>query len=124
MMGNYHVRFLGGKGAVTPLTYPVGFKEYMDNLKRAIRLLDEIIENPEMLQSNISKFQHIVWHESNHDNKSESKYWSSLGDLAYDLEYYEPNPEWRKEDLSYYGDERAIEEIRSFRIKLQKEYGL
>jgi len=23
MMGNYHVRFLGGKGAVTPLTYPV-----------------------------------------------------------------------------------------------------
>jgi hypothetical protein len=24
MMGNYHVRFLGGKGVVTPLTYPVG----------------------------------------------------------------------------------------------------
>ena len=23
MMGNYHVRFLGGKGVVTPLTYPV-----------------------------------------------------------------------------------------------------
>jgi len=23
MMGNYHVRFLGGKGAVRPLTYPV-----------------------------------------------------------------------------------------------------
>jgi hypothetical protein len=24
MMGNYHVRFLGGNGAVKPLTYPVG----------------------------------------------------------------------------------------------------
>jgi hypothetical protein len=23
MMGNYHVRFLGGKGAEKPLTYPV-----------------------------------------------------------------------------------------------------
>jgi hypothetical protein len=26
MMGNYHVRFLGGKGVVTPLTYPVPTK--------------------------------------------------------------------------------------------------
>jgi hypothetical protein len=24
MMGNYHVRFLGEKGAATPLTYPAG----------------------------------------------------------------------------------------------------
>jgi hypothetical protein len=28
MMGNYHVRFLGGKGAERPLTYPV-LKEYI-----------------------------------------------------------------------------------------------
>jgi len=27
MMGNYHVRFLGGKGAVMPLTYPVLMNE-------------------------------------------------------------------------------------------------
>ena len=27
MMGNYHVRFLGGKGVVTPLTYPVREEE-------------------------------------------------------------------------------------------------
>jgi hypothetical protein len=30
-------------------------------------------------------------------------------DLAYDLDFYEPNPIWRSEDPSYYGEERLVE---------------
>jgi hypothetical protein len=31
-------------------------------------------------------------------------------DLAYDLDFYEPNKEWKKQDISFYGEER-LEEI-------------
>jgi len=37
MMGNYHVRFLGGKGVVTPLTYPV-------HTNKGTKMDDDLIE--------------------------------------------------------------------------------
>ena len=30
MKGNFHVRFLGGKGVVIPLTYPIGLADIAD----------------------------------------------------------------------------------------------
>ena len=36
MSGNYHVRFLGGKGAVRPLTYPVAKPGFQYKKMRAI----------------------------------------------------------------------------------------
>lgn len=33
-------------------------------------------------------------------------------DLAYDLDYFVANPEWRREDPSYYGEKRLEEEVR------------
>ena len=35
--------------------------------------------------------------------------WELLGDLSVDLDYYEPNPEFRVEDPSFYGEERLKE---------------
>lgn len=34
---------------------------------------------------------------------------SLIRDLAYDLDYYEPDEIKRKEELSFFGDERAVE---------------
>jgi len=47
MMGNYHVRFLGGKGVVTPLTYPVFRRENMLELfaKPILDVISTFIKN-------------------------------------------------------------------------------
>ena len=37
--------------------------------------------------------------------------WETLSDLAVDLDYYEPDPIDRREDASYYGDQRVEVEI-------------
>ena len=42
-----------------------------------------------------------------------------LRELALDLDFYEPNPEWRLEDSSYYGQGRLEEEIRSGLARLK-----
>ncbi len=34
-----------------------------------------------------------------------------LGNLAYDLEFFVPDPVHRREDPSYYGPDRALDEI-------------
>ena len=45
MMGNYHVRFLGGKGAVTPPTYPVCTNHFTGEIqmRKAIMFLLTVI---------------------------------------------------------------------------------
>lgn len=61
----------------------------------------------------ISEFQELIW---NDDNANEI-----LSELAYDLDFYEPNEELRKEDSSYYGDDRLEEEVKLAIQKLQEQ---
>ena len=42
-----------------------------------------------------------------------------LLDLAHDLEYYVPDESERKEDSSYYGNDRLLREIRSALSRLE-----
>jgi hypothetical protein len=51
----------------------------------------------------ISEFQYLAWN-SNEDN-------DIIVTIAHDLDYYEPNEEHRKEDPSFYGDEKLEEVI-------------
>ena len=44
--------------------------------------------------------------------------WEILADLAYDLDFYVSDPSRRREDASYYGEERLIREIRESLTKL------
>ena len=62
----------------------------------------------------VAEFQRQVWDAE----RPEDAVWEVLSDLAYDLDFWVPNPEWRKQDLSYYGDERLEAEIRSALEKL------
>lgn len=61
----------------------------------------------------ISEFQELIW---NDENANEI-----LPELAYDLDFYEPNEEWRKEDPSYYGDDRLEVVIKTAIQKLQEQ---
>lgn len=42
-----------------------------------------------------------------------------LVELAWDLEYYVSDPQWREEDPSYYGDERLEQEINEALQKIE-----
>lgn len=66
----------------------------------------------------IKEFQNIIWDDTSiqDDNLNDV-----LTDVAYRLDFYEPNEEWRKEDPSYYGDDRLEEEIKSAIQKLQEQ---
>jgi hypothetical protein len=43
-----------------------------------------------------------------------------LYELAYDLEFFEPNSQYRKESPSFFGYERALEEIHAAILKLRR----
>jgi len=66
----------------------------------------------------IEKLQNIIWNDETVEDESLN---NILTDIAYIFDFYEPNENWRKEDPSYYGEERlemeilsAIEKINNF----------
>jgi len=77
-----------------------------------MEMLEKILNDNLNRKQLISEFQELIW---NDENPNEM-----LSKLAYDLDFYEPNHEWRKEDLSYYGDERLEKEIKLVIEKLKK----
>ena len=83
----------------------------MAEFSQLLDLLQEAVAEPAKLPTLIPKFQDLVWH-------SKIAYPSELadetmGELAYDLDYYEADPKYRAEDPSFFGEERALAEIRS-----------
>ena len=65
----------------------------------------------------INKICDLVWDDM---SVQDDKLNDILTDIAYILEDYEPNEEWRKASLSYYGDERLEREIKSALQKLEQ----
>jgi hypothetical protein len=68
--------------------------------------------------SHIKKVCDLIWDD---ETVQDDKLSDTLTDIAYTLEDYEPNPTWRKQDPSYYGDERLEQEIISA-LQILKEY--
>ena len=86
------------------------------NLKNeSIELLDAVLASPERLDDLIPKLQQTIWSD---ESDKETPELEILRDLAYDLEYYVSDPDMRKEDPTFYGPERALEEIQLARRKL------
>lgn len=73
--------------------------------------LRDALTQPETLPAAVEQFLRVYWPAECPPDVDE-RAWDILGDLATDLEYYEPNPEWRKESTSFYGEERALAKIR------------
>ncbi|MDR2274876.1 MAG: hypothetical protein LBF27_28465 [Sphingobacterium sp.] len=64
----------------------------------------------------IKEFQDIVWDDTSIQNEMLN---DILTDIAYNLDFYEPNDEWRKENPSFYGDDRLEKEVKIAIQKLQ-----
>lgn len=78
-----------------------------------MQILVQILQDKKNRDNLIKKFQEEIW---NNDNANEI-----LSELAYDLDFYEPNEDWRKENSSYYGDERLEQEIKLALEKLKSK---
>lgn len=59
----------------------------------------------------VKRFQPMVWDNEGPIGAPEVD--SALRDLAYDLDFFEPDERLRAEDRSFYGEARFEEEIRS-----------
>jgi len=72
-------------------------------------MLKEAVKNPARRQSLIATFQREVWNLEKVEKPDRVR--EVLQELAYDFDFYVPDPALRREDPSYYGDERLVEEI-------------
>jgi len=77
--------------------------------ERFIFMLKEALKDQHHRRNILSNFQREIWN----FNKvgQQSPIFEVFSDLAHDLDYYEPDPQIRQEDPSYYGDERLEKEI-------------
>jgi hypothetical protein len=78
-----------------------------------MELLEKILRDKANRKQLIKEFQELIW--------SDDKADEILSELALDLDYYEPNEEWRKQDPSYYGDDRLEEEIKSALKRIEEK---
>ena len=84
-----------------------------------IQLLQTVLGTEHRVkQELIKKFQDEVWNDESIQDETLNEI---LSELAYDLDFYEPNEEWRKESLSYYGDDRLEEVVKTAIQKLQEQ---
>ena len=80
--------------------------------------LEKIITDKESRPKEIKFFQTLIWE---NDLSFCNEVDECLSDLAQDLDYYEKSDKIRKEDSSYYGETRLIQEIQSS-LKIIKKH--
>lgn len=75
-------------------------------------LLNEILSEKQAgkREKLIENFQNSIWIKDE-VNENDPLY-EIYNELAYDLEFYDPNPKYGEENFSSYGDERLEREIR------------
>lgn len=84
-----------------------------------IQSLQSILEAKQLRRVKLIKeFQEKIW---NDESIKDERLNGILSELAYDFDFYEPNEQLRKEDPSYYGDDRLKEQINSVLQMIQKE---
>lgn len=80
-------------------------------MKQIIYLIEKILNNKSTRLNNIKLLQEIIW-----DSDLSS---SVLSELAYDLDFYEPNLDFKKEDTNYYGDDELEEMLNRIMLLIQ-----
>lgn len=82
-----------------------------------MEILKAILSDEVNRKQLIKQFQQSIWDkEEDKDNVIDE----ILSELAYDLDFYEPDKELRKESTSYYGDDRLEAEIKSALQKIEQ----
>jgi len=81
--------------------------------------LNKILFEKEPLRSDLIKhFQDKIWSDEIIEDETLEEI---LTELAYDLDFYEPNEDWRKQSPSYY-DSGKLEEVIKLNIKRIENY--
>lgn len=75
-------------------------------MEKLIELLHKILFEKKERKACIKEFQEIVWNMKASDARVEI-----LKEMAYDLDFYQPDSKLRYEEDAYYGDERLEEEV-------------
>jgi len=89
----------------------------MESLADIINLLYRILKAQGLEKiTHIASFQKYIFDDSFPENENFSVV---LCDLAYDMDFYEPNEEQRKQSPSFYGDEELGKRIKSTIAKLE-----
>jgi len=91
----------------------------MKTIVELIQVLQTILdaEHPDRVKL-IKEFQEEVWNDESIQDKTLNEI---LAEFAYDLDFYEPDKEWRKEASSYYGDDKLEEVVKNTIQKLHKQ---
>lgn len=89
-------------------------------MDKLIFILRKILNENETKQIEIliKEFQKIIW-DNQTINNSDTRFEIFSG-LAQDLDYYEPNPIVRKENFSYFGNEKLKNKISKFLKEIEK----
>lgn len=89
----------------------------MISIAEKVDNLNKILEEKEPVRAELIKtFQNKVLNDETIEDESLNEI---LTELAFDLDFYEPNEEWQQEDNSFYGTERLAEVLKSALQKLQ-----
>lgn len=83
----------------------------IESMTDLVALLRLALSNRAKRVPAIKAFQNYIFNSSLPIPGATAEQWEALSDLAVDLDYYEPDPIARREDPSYYGDQRVEVEI-------------
>ncbi len=81
----------------------------MASLDQLIELLQHVFHAPEKRLAALQEFQALVIKTDSLPEGATEEQVEILADLAWDLEYYVRDPQMRREDASFYGEDRLEE---------------
>lgn len=87
------------------------------DVSEIVKLMREIVRDRRALPEAIASLQRLVWKEPLTGSSAAQEI---LRELAYDLEYYEPDPRARAEDSSFYDGARAVAEIEEALTRIER----
>lgn len=90
----------------------------MSKEKDIYTLIKLILAEPTKREEHIRRLQDSVFGESRTD--PEDPVWKIFGDLAYDLDFFEPDPALRREDPVFFDHDELEERVRDALIKLER----
>jgi hypothetical protein len=96
----------------------------LNKVNAVIELLQAAAAEPTKLPNAIRALQAMVWHTEGWAVGLSEASSEALRAWAYDLDYYEPDPDWRTEDPAYFAEDRALEEIRNALARVRLSNGV
>jgi len=89
------------------------------SIEAIIRQLEDALDSEADLGQRIKAIQDAVWASPGDEHRKNE--WGVLRELAYDLDFFVSDPKHRMEDASYFGEDRARDEIRSALDRLRSQ---